>query len=289
MVGVVARSAEGVLGAFTALCGDRDYTVMFPELEDNAIFNQGGPGEDDTEGRPWHQHMASAMMRVGRGVNVELLGKQLITYFIEWCSTPKPSVRGFVYADTTILYDTDQAAVEYSSTKDPSHNLYMGLDIHVLSAIDPVLEAMLCEVELAYERTFWANEAAYDYCKACEAIARICLNVSTITAMLGPGGVGLSLLTGHTAAMYPGLHKLFDPNIFFDEWELRKQVKLLIGAIIYSGQEKPETYKKMATPPAAPCIGHIFALANVMYVIKLMSLYNINKKSLFFCPLGGGL
>ena len=40
-------------------------------------------------------------------------------------------------------------------------------------------------------------------------------NVEQLCILLGPGGVGLSLISAHLNAMYAGLHKFYDPNIFY--------------------------------------------------------------------------
>ena len=81
-----------------------------------------------------------------------------------------------------------------------------------------------------------------------------------ICIFLGPGGVGLSLFTAHIAAMLgTTLHKYYDPNVFYDDTELRKTIELLSGAIVYSGQERPtgtksrlreDLIKKIATAEA---------------------------------------
>jgi len=45
--------------------------------------------------------------------------------------------------------------------------------------------------------------------------------------------------------MYGHNHAFFDPNVWYAEDELRKQVELFAGCIILTGQEAPETHKKM--------------------------------------------
>ena len=37
----------------------------------------------------------------------------------------------------------------------------------------------------------------------------------------------------------PENHVFFDPNVFYDDSELRKVIQLLAGRFIYTGQEKP--------------------------------------------------
>ena len=60
------------------------------------------------------------------------------------------------------------------------------------------------------------------------------LNVDNITLYWGPGGVGLTVLTAHLHAMYGVYHRYFDPNIFYADDELRKQVELLVGGSIFT-------------------------------------------------------
>ena len=91
------------------------------------------------------------------------------------------------------------------------------------------------------KKTFWAIGPALIVHRCMETLAKRGKNLDMLTFLMGPRGVGLSLITAHMVAMY-GVrnHKYFDPNIFFDDDELRKQVELLIGAFIFTGQEKPE-------------------------------------------------
>jgi len=73
-----------------------------------------------------------------------------------------------------------------------------------------------------------------------QALAKRGHNVDAITLYWGPGGVGMSLYSAHLHAVYgPTNHRYFDPNVFYADDELRKQIEQLSGAIIYTGQEKP--------------------------------------------------
>ena len=84
-----------------------------------------------------------------------------------------------------------------------------------LSGVDPVLNSVMEAVELIYERTFWAIGPALIVHRCLETLAKRGKNVDMLTFLMGPGGVGLSLITAHMVAMY-GVknHKYFDPNIF---------------------------------------------------------------------------
>ena len=88
---------------------------------------------------------------------------------------------------------------------------------------------------------------------ACESKAKRGLNVDTISLLLGPGGVGLSLQSAHLDARYGKLHAFFDPAIFHEEGELRKFVETLHGSMIQTGQDNlerstRETFKKSPLP-----------------------------------------
>ena len=112
---------------------------------------------------------------------------------------------------------------------------------------DPVLLAALQEVEDYVRTTFWCNINGWRACHAALALAKRGLNVLPAFIMLGAGGVGLSLLTDLIAgSLGESLHKFFDPFVFYDDEELRKTIDLLVGGIVFSGQERPQgTNKKM--------------------------------------------
>ena len=56
----------------------------------------------------------------------------------------------------------------------------------------------------------------------------------------------MSLMTAHLDKMLgPALHKYYDPQVFYLDEEMRKQVEMLIGAIALTAQEKPEGLKKL--------------------------------------------
>ena len=68
---------------------------------------------------------------------------------------------------------------------------------------------------------------------------------STVFFMWGTGGVGLSLTTAHLDAMLGSVnHRYFDPQMFFMEEEMRKQVEFLRGALVLTAQERPEGMRK---------------------------------------------
>ena len=62
---------------------------------------------------------------------------------------------------------------------------------------------------------------------------------------LGPGGVGLSKFTAHLEAMLgTENHDTFDPNVFYTDDELRKQVPRMAGHFVFTSQERPSGSKQ---------------------------------------------
>ena len=65
-------------------------------------------------------------------------------------------------------------------------------------------------------------------------------NVDELCHTVGPGGVGLSLLTKWLIAIYgTHNHKVFDPNVFYSDDELRKVNEEIVTTIIQTMQERP--------------------------------------------------
>ena len=150
---------------------------------------------------------------------------------------PKNAVAGVAHPDCILLYDFEGKPVVHmkdkkdndgnvvQSARCASANLYVGIERNLLDAVDPVLDAAISRLEKIYSETFWAIPAAFTLGQACLALAKRGLNVNQITLYLGPGGVGLSKYTAHLEAMLgTDNHDIFDPNIFYSDDELRKQV-----------------------------------------------------------------
>ena len=85
-------------------------------------------------------------------------------------------------------------------------------------------------------------------CRAALALAKRGINVTQGFIFLALGGCGLTLFTTLLAtSLGEELHKYFDPYLFYDDEELRKTVDLLVGGLVFSGQERPQggSKKKM--------------------------------------------
>lgn len=57
--------------------------------------------------------------------------------------------------------------------------------------------------------------------------------------------MGQSLYSSHLNAVYGHNHAFIDPNIWYDEPELRKQIEQFAGCFILTAQETPETTRRM--------------------------------------------
>ena len=168
------------------------------------------------------------------------------------CVTAKNARSGCVYKDCIIFYDVDDQPVVYQQdqldasgnkvqgARTASANLYVGIERNLLDTVDPVLQTAMNRVEKIYSHTFWAIPLAFEFGQACLALAKRGLNINPISLYLGPGGVGLSKYTAHLEAMLgEDNHCMFDPNIFYTDDELRKQIPSMAGHFVYTGQERP--------------------------------------------------
>ncbi|MCP4241948.1 MAG: hypothetical protein GY772_15440, partial [bacterium] len=54
---------------------------------------------------PWYVFLAKGIARIGRSLEQHLLGTKLLSYYSEWCSTPRPVVSGIAYLGVAFLYD----------------------------------------------------------------------------------------------------------------------------------------------------------------------------------------
>ena len=57
------------------------------------------------------------------------------------------------------------------------------------------------------------------------------MNITRCFIGRSPGGVGQSLYSAHLAAMLGNIHVFSDPNVWYQEGELQKQVEQWEGAL----------------------------------------------------------
>jgi hypothetical protein len=102
------------------------------------------------------------------------------------------------------------------------------------------LEHVMDKVHTCYAQTFWSLHPAWEAHQAAIALAKRGDNVDHMFLLWGSGGVGLSLISSHLHAIFGhDLHKFYDPNVFYTDEELRKQIEMLAGGILFTGQERP--------------------------------------------------
>ncbi|CAE8607642.1 unnamed protein product [Polarella glacialis] len=85
---------------------------------------------------------------------------------------------------------------------------------------------------------FQCTQAAQALCKRGENLDRCFIGES-------PGGVGQSLFTAHLAAVYKHNHSYFDPNVWYMDEELRKQIEEFADSFILTGQEAPNGTRQL--------------------------------------------
>ncbi len=68
----------------------------------------GDPDPDEPEpNEPWYIFQAKMIAKIGHGLQKQLMVKELLQYYNEWCPTPKNAVRGVAYVDVCMGYDVD--------------------------------------------------------------------------------------------------------------------------------------------------------------------------------------
>ena len=236
-----------------------DHAGGDPFAEDEGVAPVPDEPEEQHPGEPWYIFQAKSIAKVGHALQSKVKTGDLISYYCEWCSTPKPDVKGFAFIDVAFLYDTQAGLLAQATAPEQRQNLYIGLPHSLLSHGfgDPVLKAAIQRVQTFYRQTYWANAAAFKCCQAAIALAKRGMNVDQVFFFWGSGGVGLSLTTSLLSNMLgSNLHRYFDPQVFYMDEEMRKQVESLVGSIVMTAQEKPEgmnksfredLFKKMAT------------------------------------------
>ncbi len=163
-----------------------------------------------------------------------------MSYITEWCETPDRRRPGVAYTDACVLYDRD-AGIITQTNRDPENNIYLMIQRPLM---EPVLSKAVEDTRRFIAQTFWANVKVYKCMQAAQALAKRGENIDRAFIGISPGGVGQSLYTAWLAAQYGHLHAYVDPNIFFHDDELRKQVEQFVGCIILTGQEAPECGKR---------------------------------------------
>lgn len=216
-----------------------------PDMEGEE-FEEGGAGgpEEKVAGmEPWMAGVAKRVWRMCHSLRSELMHERLISLLVEWCETPRAESACVAYKDTCVAFlpDSEEKVLRHVQ-KSPANNCYLYIP-H--SLLDPVLEAHCAKLSEFYAHTFWANKDVFLCCQAALALAKRGINVDRCFIGESPGGVGQSLYSLHLATMLGNNHGFFDPNVWYNEDELRKQVETFARCIVVTGQEAPESAKKL--------------------------------------------
>jgi hypothetical protein len=167
-----------------------------------------------------------------------------LNYVVEWCETEKTQQKGFALLDSIVIYkddeDAEQAQIQFEGTRSPDMNIYIAVHVTVREMGDPFLQVHVERGQRLLKQTYWANAPALRFHQGCLAMTTRGHNVDEMCPMLGPGGVGLSLVTKWLLSIYGTRnHKVYDPNVFFSDDELRKVVEDISTSIIQTAQERP--------------------------------------------------
>ncbi|CAE8584402.1 unnamed protein product [Polarella glacialis] len=251
--GLKREDSELLKAVDTLLLEDESEVTFVHKCTDAALFNLGddrlkpsrGQFDDDAGSGPpssWPIWIAQALRKVGMQVQRELLEGRLLTYFIEWCDPPVSKKAGVCYADTCILYDVSDSLLVHHVEPSPKNDIYVYIPTPLL---DPVLESMVARLLQFFSQTFWCNFEVFQCTQAAQALCKRGENLDRCFIGESPGGVGQSLFTAHLAAVYKHNHSYFDPNVWYMDEELRKQIEEFADSFILTGQEAPNGTRQL--------------------------------------------
>ncbi|CAE7445428.1 unnamed protein product [Symbiodinium sp. CCMP2592] len=233
---------------FLQACRDavnrRSTTAAYPsrlDAADDEVANQAQAeaASDNT----WTIDAAEKSWKLSWHIRTELMQTRMISLLVEWCETEDQRSSSVTYDDVCFVYDSPGSDSPIDVVKkSPANNCYVRIP-HPL--LDPVMENNLERLEKFYQQTFWCNLDVFKCFQAATAIAKRGYNVDRCFIGISPGGVGQSLYSLHLSEMYKQNHTFFDPNIWHLDEELRKQVETFARCFIMTGQEAPETSKKL--------------------------------------------
>ena len=199
--------------------------------------------DDPPKEESWTNNLADKAWKICHVLRHELMQTRLISLIVEWCETEHKRKPAVCYNDICFRYDHPNAAHHIEVVKKgPENNCY----VHIPhSLLDPVLQANVDRLQKFYQQTFWCNFQVFQCFQAAIALAKRGLNIDRCFIGISPGGVGQSLYSLHLSEMYKHNHSFFDPNIWHLDEELRKQVESFAKCFIITGQEAPESSKKL--------------------------------------------
>ena len=211
------------------------------------------PGSDsDAEGHAevgggpqatWPTHVAQAIMRSGGSLLNRLQDKKVWQMFTEWCDSPSPRAPGLATPGACWTLSADgPGGILTPCAPSPTNNIYIFLNLPLAM---PLQAEDSRKVDHFLRSTFWDNAPALKCMFAAMALALHGMNVDRAFWSTGPGGVGQSLTSHLMASAFGRYHAFVDMNIYFSDDEMRKQSELLLHALVTTGQEAPDTERRM--------------------------------------------
>ena len=123
--------------------------------------------------------------------------------------------------------------------------------IHVsvkMSLACPLEQDIVPRLRTFLSSTFWRN--AMECVFAAAAFALHSCSVDRASWSSGPGGVEQSLMSHLIDATFGDMHRWLGMSVFYSDDEMRKQADLLVGALVVTGEESPETERPMRADSA---------------------------------------
>lgn len=203
------------------------------------------PAQARNDGKPgvsWNLSLAKRIWKLCQCIRNEMMHDKLISLLVEWCETANARRPCVSFVDTCVQYDISRENHLMHVKKSALNDCYVYIP-HPL--LDPVLTQHNERLQKFYSQTFWANNDVFHCCLAAMALAKRGFNVDRCFIGESPGGVGQSLFSMHLDAMLGPNHGYFDPNVWYNEDELRKQIESFARCIVVTGQEAPESHKKL--------------------------------------------
>ena len=219
--------------------------VQSDEVRLDAEGNEYSVTDDKKKHQAWNLGLADLCRKLSNILRRELMTTRMIALLVEWCETDDMRQPAICYDDICFLYDLPDARSPITVVrKNILNNCYVRVP-HPL--LDPVCAANEARLKKFYEQTFWCNLNVFRCFQSAIALAKRGLNIDRCFIGISPGGVGQSLYSLHLAEMYKQNHAFFDPRVWVLDEELRKQVESFANCFILTGQEAPESNKKIQT------------------------------------------
>ena len=233
-------------GSFLQACHEAavwQQNALAPDHFDDADADadvEGPQGSKPSE--EWTTSLGKRIWKICQSIRNELMHEKLVSLLVEWCETPRSQKPCVSYNDTCVQYDVNRETSLRHILKGADNDCYIFIP-HPL--LDPVLDQNTKRLQKFYQQTFWANNDVFNCNLAAMALAKRGFNIDRCFIGESPGGVGQSLFSMHIDAMLGSNHGYFDPNVWYNEDELRKQVESFARCIVVTGQEAPESHKRL--------------------------------------------